>query len=150
MSLRPKVEAHADRTLTLAEEAVEAGEKDLAIHLFREGQVLKDWAAGKALTEREPSVNLQSVTGAQLQRRGKAIAKGHAAKSGDPLWMAITTSEWGSQERYARKRLGISPGSLSAYRSGATPCPKSVALRIEKDLGVGLDYWSKPPRSLVD
>jgi hypothetical protein len=106
-------------------------------------------AALQGLQAIDPSGNLQQMTGAQLERRGKAIAKGHAAKSGDPLWKAITASKWGSQERYARDRLGVSPGSLSAYRSGATPCPRSVAQRIEKDLGVGLDYWTAP-RSLTD
>jgi hypothetical protein len=142
VSLQRKVDALADQTTTLAEEAVQGGERDLAIELFRWGEVLRQWAAGKrALTAREPSANLQPVTGAQLTRRGKAIAKGHAAKSGDLLWKAITDSKWGSQEIYARKRLGVSPGSLSAYRSGATPCPRPVAAKVLADFGIGDEYW---------
>lgn len=95
----------------------------------------------KPLPRDESSDNLQEMTGAQLERRGKAIAKAKAAKSDDRLWAAIVKSKWGSQEVYAKKRLGVSPGSLSAYRSGSTPCPRPVAAKVAADFGIGPDYW---------
>src|SRR5688572_258003 len=58
--------------------------------------------------------NLQKMTGAQLERRGKAIARGKAAK--DELLRAIVASKWATQDAYATKRLKVSPGSLTAYR----------------------------------
>lgn len=103
--------------------------------------------ARAALKELESSANLQSVTGAQLERRGKAIAKAKASKSDDRLWKAIVQSRWGSQERYAKERLKVSPGSLSAYRSGNTPVPRAVVRQVEKDFDIGADYW---PGSIVD
>jgi hypothetical protein len=109
-------------------------------------KLLKAWGTARGLSDADPSGNLQQMTGAQLQRRGKAIAKGHAAKSKDRLWLAIIESKWGSQEVYAKKRLGVSPGSLSAYRSGDTPCPRPVADKVRKDFGIGDDYW----KSIVD
>lgn len=93
------------------------------------------------------SDNLQQMTGAQLVRRGKAIAQAKSAKSKDRLWQAITASKWGSQEVYAKKRLGVSPGSLSAYRSGNTPCPRPVAAKVRADFEIGDDYW---PAGVVD
>lgn len=128
-----------------ATELLKAGRKDAARRLFTMAAECIGLVEG--LAEAESSASLQPVTGVQLQRRGKAIAKAHAAKSKDRLWQAIVASKWGSQERYARERLKVSPGSLSAYRSGATPCPRPVAAKVLADFGIGEDYW---PADVVD
>jgi len=100
------------------------------------------------LQETESSANLRDVTPAELEHRGRQIAKGWAKKSKDRLWKAITQSKWGSQERYARERLGKSPASLSSYRAkGGTPCPRTVADRVRADFGIGDDYW---PNGVAD
>lgn len=80
-------------------------------------------------------------------RRGRAIAKALARKSKDRLLEAIAASDWHSQEKYARARLGFSSQSLSAYRGGVTACPRDVADKVQKDFGIGYDYW---PLGVVD
>lgn len=102
------------------------------------------------LRREESSANLRHVTDAELQQRGRQIAKGWAKKSKDRLWKAIVASKWGSQEVYARDRLGKAPSSLSAYRTrgkGGTACPRPVADMVKADFGIGYDYW---PHGVAD
>ena len=87
------------------------------------------------------------MTDAQLKRRGSAIARGWAKKSGHPVGMAITHSKWKSTTRYATDRLDISQPALSRYMSGGLPCPRRVADRVKADFGLGYDVW---PGGVVD
>lgn len=130
-----------------ARRLVDEGKHELAARMALSVIEMWKFIASQALPTATTSANLQEMTGAQLVRRGKAIAKAKAAKSDDRLWSAIVKSKWGSQETYAKKRLGVSPGSLSAYRSGNTPCPRPVAAKVAADFGIGDDYW---PGGVVD
>lgn len=129
-----------------AVEAQRAGDSARAADLDAAARALEAEAPG-LLTDAESSPNLHRVTDAQLARRGRAIAKGKAAKSRDRLLIAISESKWRSQEDYARERLQVSPGALSGYRSGRMPCPRRVADLVRKDFGIGYDYWR---RGVVD
>jgi hypothetical protein len=126
----------------LIEEGKEAAAARVAVAAAKAWRGLANAQAAAALSPARTSASLQEMTGAQLERRGKAIAKAKAAKSDDRLWAAIVKSKWGSQEVYAKKRLGVSPGSLSAYRSGNTPCPRPVAAKVLADFDIGDDYWT--------
>lgn len=138
----------AAQLLADAEQLIEEGNHKAAASVaVAAARAWQSLATVAALPPSKTSASLQEMTGAQLERRGKAIAKAKAAKSTDPLWQAITASKWGSQEVYAKKRLGVSPGSLSAYRSGNTPCPRPVAAKVLADFGIGDSYW---PRGVVD
>ena len=85
------------------------------------------------------------MTSEALQRRGRAIARTRAGR--DKLLLAISESEWGSQEQYARRRLKISPASLQGYRDGTRRCPMWVADAVKADFGIPHGYW---PGGLID
>lgn len=72
------------------------------------------------------------MTSAQVARRGRAIA---AATAGDDeLLQAIAKDKrWGSGNVYARKRLHISPGSFTNYRTGKTATPRDVQEKVDAD-----------------
>jgi hypothetical protein len=136
--------AIAARLERAAARARERGEAESALDMQEavvDLLVLGSPEEAKGLAREISSGNLPSMTGLQLQRRGKAIAQARSAKSDDPLWKAITGSKWGSQEVYARKRLGVSPGSLSAYRSGNRACPRPIATKVQADFDIPLSYW---------
>jgi hypothetical protein len=109
----------------------------------REARLLRKLAKarGAELPDGESSGNLKPMTDQQLRRRGQQIAKGRAAKSKDPLLIAIAASEWGSQDVYAPQALKVSASMLVGYRKGAYPMPRRLADRIKRDFGIGYDYW---------
>jgi hypothetical protein len=135
---RAQLLALADQADDALRAAVEAGDREGALKALRQAELWREMAR---LTPGKPSGNLREMTDAQLERRGKAIAAAKNAKTKDKLLKAITASQWGSQERYARHRLGISPPALTGYRNGSTPCPRIVADRVLKDFGIAHDYW---------
>lgn len=94
----------------------------------------------------EHSANVQDVTAAQIERRGRAIAASRVAE-GDKLGAKIAASKWGSKRRYSKARLRISAASLVGYQSGATPCPRHVADKVKADFGLGPEIW---PGGVVD
>lgn len=77
------------------------------------------------------------MTGAQLQKRGEAIAASRADTSKDPLLLAIKVSKWKSLRRYA-KHLGVSPGTLINWRDGIHVPTEANAARVKRELGVTL------------
>lgn len=89
---------------------------------------------------------IREVTSAQLERRGAAVARAKAKKSGSPVALAIVASSWKNQETYA-KRCGCTQGTLSKYIRGVLPAPRSVADRVLADFGLGHDVW---PAGLAD
>ena len=139
--------ALADQADAAMRAAVEAGDREAALKMLRAAELYREMAAElvrlkkTALPDFKSSDNLREMTGAQLQRRGRAIAASKNAKTKDKLLRAITASQWGSQERYAKERLRISPPSLAAYRNGTTACPATVAAKVLADFGIGHDYW---------
>ena len=82
----------------------------------------------------------------QRQRRGAAIARVWAARSGHPVALAICASKYGSVSGYARRRLRISQPALSRYLGGSLECPPEVADWVHYDFGLGDGVWARPPR----
>ncbi len=87
-----------------------------------------------------------TVTRAQQKRRGEAVARGKAKKSGSPVAIVIAVSRWKNQTRYASERLRTTQSSLSKYVSGVLECPPEVADKVRDDFGLGDDVWPRPPR----
>lgn len=93
------------------------------------------------------NISGEKVTAAQLKRRGAAVARGKAVKGGQPVSIAISTSKWKSQDRYAKERLRISQPALSRYIRGGLPCPRFVADAVKDDFGLDYGVW---PKGVVD
>ena len=109
--------------------------------LRAENRKLREDLARISLTISEHPTQIHGVTQAQIDRRGRAIAR---AKAGtDRLLLAIVKSQWKTQGRYATERLGVTAASLSAYRKGITPTPRGVADAAKADFGIGDAYWPK-------
>lgn len=128
---------------TEAERLKNIGDKDGALELYRRANVLA--RAGLAtldLQDKKSLSNVHSMTKAQLKRRGRAIAIGRG--KGNPFLARLAEKGW-TQGEYAKK-LGITAGSLVAYRIGR-PVPKVIARAIKRDLGFGDEFW---PGGTVD
>lgn len=87
----------------------------------------------RALKGAEGSAKVFSehMTPAAIEARNKAISQ--TKGRGDPLIEAIHKAGWSGLNAYA-EHLGMSPGSLSAYRNGVRPIPRKWFDRIKKDL----------------
>jgi hypothetical protein len=139
---REEILALARETAADARAAHSSGDTALALRLYARAEKLR--LIAEELPSAHSSGNLSAameLTPAQLARRGRAIARSRAGD--DKLLLAINGSKWGSQERYARERLGISPPSLQAYRDGKRPCPKAVADLVMADFGLPASFWRK-------
>jgi len=132
VSLRPKVEAHAELTTALAEEAVDAGEKDLAIELFRWGETLRQWAAGRrALTgvngNRKVKVDMEAA-------HRQKLADAHSGKKLHPNLLAARAANLATMADLA-KALGYSKAMLSRIMSGDRSMPDERAALFKRLTG---------------
>lgn len=84
-----------------------------------------------ALPNAKQSGKVGGMTSVQAAERAQAISKAKAGK--DPFLVAVSASKWRSMNRYARKRLGKSPGMLTAYRQGTYPVPPEIAAKVWED-----------------
>lgn len=84
----------------------------------------------------------------QLRRRGTAIARAKALKSGDKRLIAFANSKWGSAANYADQK-GSSAPSMSEYLTGKREVPRALAKMVEKDIGLPAttETW---PKGIVD
>lgn len=82
-------------------------------------------------------------TDEQRARLGRAVAAARASKSKDRVLLAIVASEWRTQARYAKERLGVTPSALGFYRTGSIAIPRTLAEIIRGDLGIPLSHWEK-------
>lgn len=141
--LRAAADILAERVLL----ALRKGWHVRATELAAEAVLLREEAAAmeRGLRDGKRSVNVHTdVTSTQLARRGRAIA---ASKADNALKLAITQdSRWGSLRVYAKRRLKISPGSLTAYMQDR-PCPAAIDRKIREDFPDLVWNW---PKGLTD
>jgi len=104
--------------------------EELELHL----RAAQEWDELERLHPPGDDVNVKAMTSQQAQARGAAIARSLAGK--DPLLMAIVASPWGSAERYAKERLGVTGAALSQWRKGKRKVPSRVADLVKLDFGL--------------
>jgi hypothetical protein len=130
-----------------ADAALDAGDRAAGVLLI-ERAILREEVAdgleagrGAALLSEPRSANVQEMTSAQHERRGRARAKNLA--KGDRRREAIA-ARWGSL-RKAAEAAGVSPASLTGYLDGLYPCPKVVAevFAVDPALPPTRDTWKK-------
>lgn len=77
------------------------------------------------------------MTAAQKADRALAISEARTrGQDEDSLQAKIQASEWKTHNRYARERLGISPGMLTRYKAGDYPVPRNIQDLIRLDFGI--------------
>lgn len=122
--------------MTPAEHRRKAAEIRIEIRRLIDEAELHDRTADELerLQAKAKAVTINTVTAEQAQARGAAIARSLAGKH--PLLRAIVGSKWGSAERYAKERLGVSGAAFTQWRSGARKTPARVAALVEQDFGL--------------
>ncbi len=126
-------------------EAMEQGRVEDAAVAFAQSLFRRKVAEQMGLQPEYDSRIVRDVTSAQIQRRGDAIARSRAERSGNPIALAIAASKWRSITKYAR-HLRIAQPTLSRYLSGILDVPPEIADRVFADFGLGDDAWPRPPR----
>ncbi len=128
MSLRQHIDAHAAAALALAEEAIAADEKALAVELIRWAETLRGWLEGRPRLHRgEHSPKMPSMNAEHRE----AISR---AKTKSPMMRAARLKGFVTQKEVATA-IGIKANFLSAIVKGAKKMPPDVAERLYAKTG---------------
>lgn len=135
--------AEARDLVTQAEEATDRGEKDRALRLYaRAADRLMLAAEARAeevgLRPERLNARVKGMTPEQRMSRAQAISQAKAKRTKDKFLKAVSKSQWKSANRYARERLGISPGMLTGYKDGEYAVPEAINTKIEADFEMRL------------
>lgn len=123
-----------------AERTARAGDIKGSVALAIEAEHLRRAAAElrQVLPNTKRRGNVTKMTDAQKADRALAIGKARTRGSKDRLQQSIQKSVWKTHNRYARERLGISPGMLTGYKNSSYPVPSRIADLIRLDFGLSI------------